>query len=285
MGWPRLGGAAYTVPTGSGKPGPGQRPRGQVLTWHLPRQPLAIWSGAFREHADGQSEREGGPPTLLAAMWPSAGHRTNPGLAHARALAGAPGLRAHWAGPGMPDQGSQSRLDPTAPPQSSSGDSMTPRPLPDLHIGGKLSSLSSGGLLPHPPAPCPRSLGPGWEESRRESEGQPWHRPSPGVCCWAGCSKSSALVRESPRGSQGPPSEVEPCYPVPGATVGQGADRRSDGVGAPSAWTPRGLGVYWLLVCVCVYVFALAFVRWEACHMYVSSLACQPMGTHRLKTQ
>ena len=69
--------------------------------------------------------------------------------------------------------------------------------------------------------------------------------------------------------------------------MGQGGDGRSDGVGAPSAWTPRGLGAYWLLgVCVCVRVCTrLWSVRWEACHMYVSSLACQPMGTHRLKTQ
>lgn len=39
-------------------------------------------------------------------------------------------------------------------------------------------------------------------------------------------------------------------------------------------------------VCVCVRVCTCLWsVRWEACHMYVSSLACQPMGTHRLKTQ
>lgn len=40
--------------------------------------------------------------------------------------------------------------------------------------------------------------------------------------------------------------------------MGLGGDRRGDEVGAPSAWTPRDLGVYWLLVCVCVCVYALA---------------------------
>ena len=44
--------------------------------------------------------------------------------------------------------------------------------------------------------------------------------------------------------------------------MGQGGDRRGDGVGPSSAWTPRGLGVYCLLmcvcVCVCVCVYALA---------------------------
>ena len=71
--------------------------------------------------------------------------------------------------------------------------------------------------------------------------------------------------------------------------MGQGGDR-GDGVGASSAWTPRGLGIYWLLICVCVCVCVRACtclwsVRWETHHMYVSALACQPMGTHRLKTQ
>lgn len=54
---------------------------------------------------------------LLAAMCPRAGHRGNPGLAHSRALG-----RAHQTGPGMPDRGSQSLLDPMPPPQLSSGD-------------------------------------------------------------------------------------------------------------------------------------------------------------------
>ena len=42
--------------------------------------------------------------------------------------------------------------------------------------------------------------------------------------------------------------------PCPRSHGGAGGDGRSDGVGAPSAWTPRGLGAYWLLGCVCVCV-------------------------------
>ena len=54
---------------------------------------------------------------------------------------------------------------------------------------------------------------------------------------------------------------MEPCSPVPGAMVGQGADRRGDGVGPSSAWTPRGLGVYCLLMCVCVCVCVCVYTR------------------------
>ena len=147
---------ASRVPTGSGEPGPGQRPRGQVPTGHLPQQPLPVWSGAFREHTGGWSEREGGPPTLLAAVWPRAGHGVSPGWPTLGPWAREPGKRASgWARharPGFPNS--------TGPDASSTvelwGHSVTPWPLPEPCGGQTLLPQLRGAAASPPPPTVPQ---------------------------------------------------------------------------------------------------------------------------------